>query len=313
MKKELKELIISEPKKASKGFYIGTIYAFSNLSNEKIYIGKTVDPYNERFIEHKCSAFTKNTMNYFYNALRKYSWDGFERVVIYQTEEMESKIEADKIILEKEKFYINLFRTDNHEFGYNLTKGGDGIAGYKHTEESKKKMSESHKGEKHWNYGNYNNSTSSVILQYDLDFNFIKEWPSMSEIERELGYNANNISRCCSNKIDTYKGFIWVKKEDYFDGYLQKYKSRAKCKSNDKTVMQFDFLGNFIAEYISCAEAGKHLKKGSPSTAANGRDPQLHGFIWIYKQDFSEELLREKLERVKTCKIYNKVIKSITI
>ena len=65
-------------------------------------------------------------------------------------------------------------------------------------------MSILHSGENHWNYGNLNNKTSDIILQFDLDFNFIKEWPSMREIERELGYSTSNISRCCSNKIDTY-------------------------------------------------------------------------------------------------------------
>jgi group I intron endonuclease len=308
---ELKKLIIENPKKPTKG-YIGYIYVFYNTINNKLYIGKTTELYTLRFNEHKYNAFTKNIVTYFYNALRKYGWDSFERYVIYQTEELEDKIEIDKIVLEKERYYINLFRSDMSEFGYNMTKGGDGICGYKHSKEVKHKMSEDRKGENHWNYGNLNNPTSSIILQFDLDFNFIKEWPSMSEVERELGYKANNISRCCSNKIDSYKSSIWVKKEDYYEGYLQKYKSRAKCKSNDKAVLQYDFLGNFIAEYISCAEAGRALGKKNISSAASGKDPQAHSYIWIYKEDFSEELLKDKLEKVKSCRFYKKIIADLS-
>lgn len=100
--------------------------------------------------------------------------------------------------MEKETFYINLFRSDSSEFGYNLTSGGDGISGYKHTEETKRKLSESHSGEAHWKFGK-TNVGGEAILQFDLDFNFIKEWPSMSEISRELGCKANNISKCCAN------------------------------------------------------------------------------------------------------------------
>ena len=311
MTETLKNLIISNPNKPTNG-YIGYIYIFYNTINDKIYVGKTTELYLLRFNEHKYNAFTKNTVTYFYNALRKYGWESFEKYVIYQTEELDNKIEIDKIILEKEKFYINLFRSDSSKFGYNMTKGGDGICGYKHSEEIKHKMSEDRKGENHWNYGNLNNKTSDSILQFDLDFNFIKEWPSMSEIERELGYKVSNISRCCANKIDSYKSSVWVKKEDYFEGYLQKYKSRAKCKSNDKAVLQYDFLGNFISEYISCAEAGRAIGKRNISSAASGNDPQAHGFIWIYKEEFTEDILKDKLEKVKSCRFYKKIISSLS-
>ena len=40
---------------------------------------------------------------------------------------------------------------------------------------------------------------SKPVLQYDLEGNFIKEWPSTREIERILGYNNAFISGCCRN------------------------------------------------------------------------------------------------------------------
>lgn len=313
MDEKLKNLIIENPNRPTSG-YIGYIYVFYNTINHKIYVGKTTELYLLRFNEHKYNAFTKNAITYLYNSLRKYGWDAFERYVIFQTEELENKIEVDKIILEKEIYYINFFNSNNPQFGYNMTEGGDGICGFKFSEESKKKISESHKGEKHWNYGNLNNKASDVILQFDLDFNFIKEWPSMNEIARQLNCNANNISRCCANKSNTYLSFIWVKKEDYYDGYLQKYKSRAKCKSNDKCVIQYDFLGNFVNKYISCSEAARQLELKSPSSinkAATGSLPHAHTYIWIYEQDFTEELLKEKLEAVKTARFYNKIVNNL--
>ena len=305
-----KNYIIESPKISKSGF-IGYVYIFVNNTNNKIYVGKTTELYTKRWAEHKYNAFTKQLNTYLYKALRKYTWEGFSKYVIYQTEEFDNKDDVDRIIIEKEKYYINLFRSDMSDFGYNLTKGGDGIVGFKHSEETKQHFSEIRTGNLHPNYGNLNNSTSDVILQFDLDFNFIKEWPSMSEIGRQLNYKPNNISKCCSNQIGSYKGYIWVKKEDYYDGYLQNNKNRVKCKSNDKAVLQYDFLGNFIQEYISCSEAGKALNKGSVSSAANGRDPQLHGYIWIYKNDFSNELLLDKLEKVKKCRNYDKIVKAI--
>ena len=298
MDKELQKLIVLNPKISTKTEIIGSIYALVNKINGKIYIGKTIQAYTTRWREHYCNAVTKNLPNYLYRAIRKYSWENFDKVVIFQTDVLD-KNSADAILIEKERFYINLFRTDSSEFGYNLTKGGDGVVGIKFTEETRKQMSKSHLGEKHWNFRNFNNSTSIPILQFDLDGNLLKEWPSMNEVSRELGFKSNNISRCCSNKLDSYKGFIWVKKEDYFEGYLQKYKSRVKCKSNDKVVLQFDLEGNLLNSYISASEASRCLNKKNPSMinkAAAGTERWAYKYIWIYEQDFTEDLLKNKLK-----------------
>lgn len=314
-KSPLPELnVVKSPIIVLKEKLIGTVYCFINKINNKLYIGETVKSnYEERFSEHRNKA-ERGINNYFYKAIRKYGWDNFDKVILFQTEILENTEENKKylnnIVNQKEVYYINKYKTTNHNFGYNLTNGGDGIVGYKHSEETKKKLSESHKGEKHWKF-NKENYGGDIILQFDLDFNFIQEWPSMSEIERQTGYKSNNISRCCNNKLDTYKNYIWVKKEEYFEGYLQKYKSRAKCKSSDKSVLQYDFFGNFIDKYISCAEAGKKLGRKTVNTAANGRDPQLYGYIWIYEEDFSEELLAEKLDKVKNTQKYKSFIKKL--
>lgn len=316
-KPSIKDLnIILEPKVVKKDKIIGTVYCFVNKQNGKLYFGETVkSDYRERFTEHRNKAFTENIINYFYNAIRKYGWENFDKYVIYQTEILEKTQENRKklndIVNEIEKDFIKKYSTTNHNIGYNLTDGGDGVLGYKFSEETRKKLSEARSGEKHWNYGNYNNSTSKPVLQFDLDFNFIKEWPSCAEVQRQLGINSNNISRCCDNKIDTYKNYIWVRKSDYYEGYLEKYKSRAKCKSNDKEVLQYDFSGKFVASYISAAEAGRQLNCNSSLIvkAASGKERQGKGFIWIYKNIFSEELLQEKIEIIKLSKIYKTWLK----
>ena len=49
---------------------------------------------------------------------------------------------------------------------------------------------------------------SKPVLQYDLEGNFIREWPSTMECERN-GYQNTGISQCCLGKLKTYKGYIW--------------------------------------------------------------------------------------------------------
>ena len=46
------------------------------------------------------------------------------------------------------------------------------------------------------------------LLQFTLDGNFVKEWQSPVEAEKE-GYRRSNISYCCNGRIKQYKGFIW--------------------------------------------------------------------------------------------------------
>jgi len=56
---------------------------------------------------------------------------------------------------------------------------------------------------------NINYSQSKPVLQYDLNGNFIREWPSMKNVEEELGIKYQNISSCCSGSRHTAGSFIW--------------------------------------------------------------------------------------------------------
>lgn len=58
-----------------------------------------------------------------------------------------------------------------------------------------------------------NKKGSKIILQYDLEMNFIKEWPSLGEIQRTFGFTTSNISKCCRGKSKLAYGYIWKFKE----------------------------------------------------------------------------------------------------
>lgn len=51
------------------------------------------------------------------------------------------------------------------------------------------------------------------VLQYTKEGVFIKDWNSLSEIEKELGYSAGNICSCCKKRIKTAYDYIWRYKE----------------------------------------------------------------------------------------------------
>ena len=72
------------------------------------------------------------------------------------------------------------------------------------------------------NYGTHNQRSalartngklSKTVLQYDLEGTFLREWVSVREVERQLGFPQGNISSCCLGNRKTAYGFIWRYKE----------------------------------------------------------------------------------------------------
>lgn len=61
---------------------------------------------------------------------------------------------------------------------------------------------------------NTNGKCSKIILQFDKQMNFIAEWPSTREIQRQLNIFHNSIIKCCKGKLKSAYGFIWKYKEE---------------------------------------------------------------------------------------------------
>lgn len=53
-----------------------------------------------------------------------------------------------------------------------------------------------------------NGKKSKKVLQFTLDGDFIREWPSTAECGRN-GFNHSHIAACCNGKRKSHKGFKW--------------------------------------------------------------------------------------------------------
>jgi group I intron endonuclease len=124
---------------------IYSIYKATNKINGEIYIGYD-SHWPNRMSVHKCNILKSKKDFYFYRALRKYGFDNFEWEVIYQSKDAEHCLRymETHFIIEYNTYIY--FKNCN---GYNMTLGGEGTIGYKHTEETKAKLrvpqSESHR------------------------------------------------------------------------------------------------------------------------------------------------------------------------
>lgn len=48
-----------------------------------------------------------------------------------------------------------------------------------------------------------------TVYQYTIDDTLVNIWESVSKAAQELGFNSNEISKCCLGKANTYKNFKW--------------------------------------------------------------------------------------------------------
>ncbi len=181
------------------------IYKISNLINNKFYIGSAID-YNRRLREHKSMLrLNKHSCKHLQNAYNKYGIDNFKFEIIEQVEDKTK-------LIEREQYYIDTLKP---EYNKNLIAGNS--LGLKHTEESKRKISESRINNK-WCVGRkLSEETRSKIgdkqkvkiYQYDLYNNLIGEFNSIKEASEITNINKHSIRDCSNGKANTGAGFIW--------------------------------------------------------------------------------------------------------
>lgn len=117
------------------------IYKITNLINGKVYIGFTAREPQKRWSQHKHHA-KKQTNRKLYNAIRKYGVDNFRFEVIFESDDMDYTLNI------KEPEFINQY--NSIEEGYNYSIGGEAASfGRRDSVETRKKKSESRKGLKH--------------------------------------------------------------------------------------------------------------------------------------------------------------------
>lgn len=172
------------------------VYLHQNKINNKRYYGITSEDKPEKRWK---KGYYHN--QHFQSAIDKYGWDNFEHIIIYKNL---TKKEAEL----KEQELIAEFNTTNPNKGYNLTSGG-GLGVFRHSEKSKKLMSEHTKGELNPMYGKHhsNKTKEKISLALQNHPNISKKvlcvetgiiYNSTREAERQTGINHNGINQAAN-------------------------------------------------------------------------------------------------------------------
>lgn len=188
------------------------IYLITNLINNKIYIGQTCRSFDERKKEYtkEYNRINPNSKKcrLIIRAIHKYGIENFKFEILHDN--IKTKEELNKL----ERKYIKLYNSTIDKNGYNIELGGNGIG--KHSEQTKKKISEAQLGEKNHMFGKIgkDNSTSKAII----DITTGKIYASASDIMREL--KVSDVSKICAvargERISAYnKIFRYVDSENH--------------------------------------------------------------------------------------------------
>lgn len=196
-----------------------TVYMHISPSGKR-YIGITMRNPLKRW-GHNGYCYKNN--EYFYRSILKYGWDNFQHLILYSGL---SKEDAEKMEID----LIAKYKTTNNQFGYNIENGGNTIG--THSEETRKKISEWHKG-KHlsedgkrriseankgrtaWNKGrhwtdeekrvNAMRQKHTPVICVETNQMFI----GLVEAERQTGIDKSSISRACKGKVPRAGGYHW--------------------------------------------------------------------------------------------------------
>lgn len=208
--------------------------------------------------------------DYFQNAIRKHGWGNFKHEILHRGLTAE---EATKIEIE----LIAEYKSDHKEFGYNLTDGGGGRIGLKHTEETKVKMSKAAKGK-----------TKSLEHRKNLSrANAIRFSDPMERKKMGLNRIGKKFTpeQCRKlSEIRTGYRFSEEAKKKMSESAIKSWDD-ARRKSAGKAVEQYDLEGNYLRTFNTTAEAGRFLDKSycHIGSVCNGKRKTSHGFIWRWK------------------------------
>lgn len=211
------------------------VYLARNRTNEKGYVGKTKRALEQRVKEH-LKAARDGADQLFARAIRKHGSEAFEWSVLVEVPgDSEDDLDA------REREMIAFYETHGPK-GYNLTDGGEGVRGLKHTEDAKRRMSINRSGAKNGNWGGLSEehkchvsegrrgkgmgnknaqgfkhteearqkigrSQYVAVTQYDMDGIMLATFSSMIEAEQKTGVGRTGISRCCRFPHRTASGF----------------------------------------------------------------------------------------------------------
>ena len=316
---------------------VWTLYKITNKVNSKVYIGQTNQEPNKRMSKHFYDAKSGRKNVAISSALNKYGKDGFTYEILQYTNSSE---DADSLEID----YIKYFKSNQKEFGYNLTDGGKSVSksfqdgasnrkGSKMTLEHKNILIEVDRRRKRPPMSEEQKLLSSQIMREKHRLGLIKSnlpilhqkgelhpmfgKPQTEEAKKKISIHAENEREIYAEKVvnlyitgrtigEISKGVNLCK--ETISKILRKHnvKIRTKGDYEKRKVYRYSKEGDFIDEW----ESEPDLIKNTgifPAKSLRGIGIFASDFFFSYKKMSKEETLddiKERQEKVRKKRIF---------
>lgn len=163
---------------------------------------------------------------------------------------------------------IAYYKTQDRDFGYNLTAGGEGCLQLQRATGK-------------------NNPLSKPVYQYDLDGNFIRQWDNAGCVEKEIGILATDIGMVARGNLYVAGDYIW--KYELLDNvkpyHLKQYRNIPICQI-DKN---FTLIATFDDVYkIDKNQFGSCYRPYNIIMCCTKERAEYGGCYWCFKDDYNE-------------------------
>lgn len=249
------------------------IYSFTNLQNNKKYIGSTMVEPKIRYNQHLYNSRHENTHQYnypLYQAFRKYGIENFQFDIL---ESIECNEETLRVL---ERDYILKYNTLSPN-GYNQTLNTEHPL---QDSNSYQKMSLTKREQ------------AKEVAEIDKNYNVLCTWRSIIDCAEQTGLDEKKIAAVCRGERKTTEEriFCWISngelvlseyKRDPYKGAI----GTTQIQSSSRKVAKINLQSNqIIATYDTIALAAREnqIDASGISKVCRGLRKQTGGFGWKY-------------------------------
>lgn len=240
------------------------IYAIRNITNNKIYIGQSLDV-EDRIWHHKSALkHNRHENDHLQKSWNKYGATSFQFQILAICEEKE--------LDDQERFYIRYYNSIDGDYGYNNESGGS--LHKRMSDESKRKMSESKKGM----YAGSKNPMYGVHLKWTEERRKRLSEQMSGKNNPMYGVHLKPSAEQLKRASERFKG-----NNNPFYGHKHTEASKNKMRNNNhrKKPIRCVETGE---EYVSSCEAGRVTGFDSSHIIAccNGKQKTAYGYHWEF-------------------------------
>lgn len=249
------------------------IYTITNLLNNKKYIGSSSN-IEKRKQKHLC--LLKNNKHHSLSLQQSWNKNKPENYIF----EILEILSEDQNMYEIEQYYLDLYKTYDKKYGYNMSKNA--IAPFGTNPQIKK------------------------LYQFSMSGKLLEVYDNCMIASIKYKVSNSGISACAREKYRFYGGYIWSYSKELSQERIIKANSPLKrsietiekIKQNrkytgKKAIIQLDLNGNFIKRFDSILEASKELNisHGGICDVCKQKHNKIKNFIFKYENKYNNEII----------------------